>query len=218
MDILNLFKDSQPKFETTLPFSKKKVLFTAFKVKDAKKISLILNEDNKKLSLLALYECIKDNCDLKNVQDLCLADAEYLFLQIRSKSVDELINVIVNQEKTQIGISNIENKNAIQSLNIAVGESITITLATPSLSDLLKQDSFSDEVYSKSCIKSIIISGQVFYLDKFVNEKCKEIIDNLPLFTMKQINEFVKNEPRLWFKVEKENNGSEVSGFLSFFI
>jgi hypothetical protein len=218
MDILNLFKDSQPKFETTLPFSKKKVLFTAFKVKDAKKISLILNEDNKKLSLLALYECIKDNCDLKNVQDLCLADAEYLFLQIRSKSVDELINVIVNQEKTQIGISNIENKNAIQSLNIAVGESITITLATPSLSDLLKQDSFSDEVYSKSCIKSIIISGQVFYLDKFVNEKCKEIIDNLPLFTMKQINEFVKNEPRLWFKVEKENSGSEVSGFLSFFI
>jgi hypothetical protein len=218
MDILNLFKDSQPKFETTLPFSKKKVLFTAFKVKDAKKISLILNEDNKKLSLLALYECIKDNCDLKNVQDLCLADAEYLFLQIRSKSVDELINVIINQEKTQIGISNIENKNAIQSLNIPVGESITITLATPSLSDLLKQDSFSDEIYSKSCIKSIIISGQVFYLDKFVNEKCKEIIDNLPLFTMKQINEFVKNEPRLWFKVEKENSESEVSGFLSFFI
>ncbi len=218
MDILNLFKESQPKFETTLPFSKKKVLFTAFKVKDAKKISLILNEDNKKLSLLALYECIKDNCDLKNVQDLCLADAEYLFLQIRSKSVDELINVIVNQEKTQIGISNIENKNAIQSLNIPVGESITITLATPSLSDLLKQDSFSDEIYSKSCIKSIIISGQVFYLDKFVNEKCKEIIDNLPLFTMKQINEFVKNEPRLWFKVEKENSESEVSGFLSFFI
>ena len=218
MDILNLFKDSQPKFETTLPFSKKKVLFTAFKVKDAKKISLILNEDNKKLSLLALYECIKDNCDLKNVQDLCLADAEYLFLQIRSKSVDELINVIVNQEKTQIGISNIENKNAIQSLNIPVGESITITLATPSLSDLLKQDSFSDEIYSKSCIKSIIISGQVFYLDKFVNEKCKEIIDNLPLFTMKQINEFVKNEPRLWFKVQKENSESEVSGFLSFFI
>jgi hypothetical protein len=218
MDILNLFKDSQPKFETTLPFSKKKVLFTAFKVKDAKKISLILNEDNKKLSLLALYECIKDNCDLKNVQDLCLADAEYLFLQIRSKSVDELINVIVNQEKTQIGISNIENKNTIQSLNIPVGESITITLATPSLSDLLKQDSFSDEIYSKSCIKSIIISGQVFYLDKFVNEKCKEIIDNLPLFTMKQINEFVKNEPRLWFKVQKENSESEVSGFLSFFI
>jgi hypothetical protein len=218
MDILNLFKDSQPKFETTLPFSKKKVLFTAFKVKDAKKISLILNEDNKKLSLLALYECIKDNCDLKNVQDLCLADAEYLFLQIRSKSVDELINVIVNQEKTQIGISNIENKNAIQSLNIPVGESITITLATPSLSDLLKQDSFSDEVYSKSCIKSIIISGQVFYLDKFINEKCKELIDNLPLFTMKQINEFVKNEPRLWFKVQKENSESEVSGFLSFFI
>lgn len=218
MDILNLFKESQPKFETTLPFSKKKVLFTAFKVKDAKKLSLILGEDNKKLSLIALYECIKDNCDLKSVQDLCLADAEYLFLQIRSKSVDELINVIVNEEKHQISILNIENKNGIQSSNIPVGDAITISLATPSLGDLLKQDSFSDEVYSKSCIKSIIISGQVFYLDKFVNDKCKELIDNLPLSTMKQINEFVKNEPRLWFKIQKENTESEVSGFLSFFI
>ena len=197
MDILNLFKESQPKFETTLPFSKKKVLFTAFKVKDAKKLSLILGEDNKKLSLIALYECIKDNCDLKSVQDLCLADAEYLFLQIRSKSVDELINVIVDEEKHQISILNIENKNGIQSANIPVGDAITISLATPSLEDLLKQDSFSDEVYSKSCIKSIIISGQVFYLDKFVNDKCRELIDNLPMSTMKQINEFVKNEPVL---------------------
>jgi hypothetical protein len=218
MDIINLFKESQPKFETTLPFSKKKVLFTAFKVKDAKKISLILNEDNKKLSLIALYECIKDNCDLKTVKDLCLADAEYLFLQIRSKSVDELINVIVNEEKHQIGICNIESKNSIQSLNIPVGESITISLGTPSFGDLLKQDSFSDEVYSKSCIKNIIISGQVFYLDKFVNDKCKEIIENLPMSTMKKINEFVKNEPKLWFKIQKENSESEVSGFLSFFI
>ena len=149
---------------------------------------------------------------------MCLADAEYLFLQIRSKSVDELINVIVNEEKHQISILNIENKNGIQSSNIPVGDAITISLATPSLGDLLKQDSFSDEVYSKSCIKSIIISGQVFYLDKFVNDKCKELIDNLPMSTMKQINEFVKNEPRLWFKIQKENTESEVSGFLSFFI
>lgn len=218
MDILNLFKESQPKFETTLPFSKKKVLFTAFKVKDAKKISLILNEDNKKLSLISLYECIKDNCNLNNVQELCLADAEYLFLQIRSKSVDELINVIVNQEKHQINIGDIENKNQIQSTLIPVGDSITITLESPSLGDLLRQDSFSEEIYSKSCIKTITIAGQVFHLDKFMNEKCKEIIDNLPLFTMKQINEFVKNEPRLWFKINKENVESEVSGFLSFFI
>ena len=50
MDILNLFNESQPKFETTLPFSKKQVLFTAFKVKDAKKIALVLQENNKKLT------------------------------------------------------------------------------------------------------------------------------------------------------------------------
>ena len=218
MDIINLFKESQPKFETILPFSKKKVLFTAFKVKDAKKLSLILSEENKKLSLIALYECVKDNCDLKNIHELCLADAEYLFLQIRSKSVDELINVIVNGEKNQININDIETKNNIQSVNIPIGDSVTIVLETPLLGELIKQDSFSDESYSKTCIKSIIIGGQVFHLDKFINEKCKEIIDNLPLSTVKQINNFVKTEPRLWFSIKKENTESEVSGFLSFFI
>ena len=47
-------------------FSKKQVLFTAFKVKDAKKIALVLQENNKKLSLISLYECIKENSNLKN--------------------------------------------------------------------------------------------------------------------------------------------------------
>ena len=116
MDILNLFNESQPKFETTLPFSKKQVLFTAFKVKDAKKIALVLQENNKKLSLISLYECIKENCNLKNIDDLCLADAEYLFLQIRSKSVDELLNVLVNGSKYQIQINNIITKNNIHFL------------------------------------------------------------------------------------------------------
>ena len=51
MDILELFKNEQPKFETELPFSKEKVLFTAFKVKDAKKLSLILQEENKKTKI-----------------------------------------------------------------------------------------------------------------------------------------------------------------------
>ena len=218
MDILNLFKDAQPKFETTLPFSKKQVLFTAFKVKDAKKIALVLQENNKKLSLISLYECIKENSNLKNIDDLCLADAEYLFLQIRSKSVDELLNVLVNGSKYQIQINNIITKNILQNKTIVIGSSIVLNLESPVLADLLKQDIFDDQTYAKACIKSINISGQVFYLDKFLTKECQEIIDNMPISTIKDLNKFVETEPRLYFAIKDETNESEVNGFLSFFI
>lgn len=218
MDILNLFKEAQPKFETTLPFSKKQVLFTAFKVKDAKKIALVLQENNKKLSLISLYECIKENSNLKNIDDLCLADAEYLFLQIRSKSVDELLNVLVNGSKYQIQINNIVTNNDIQIKTILIGSSIVLNLESPTLSDLLKQDIFDDTTYAKACIKSININGQVFYLNKFLNKECQEIIDNLPIPTIKELNKFVESEPRLYFAIKDEINESEVNGFLSFFI
>jgi len=218
MDILNLFKEAQPKFETTLPFSKKQVLFTAFKVKDAKKIALVLQENNKKLSLISLYECIKENSNLKNIDDLCLADAEYLFLQIRSKSVDELLNVLVSGSKYQIQINNIVTNNDIQIKTILIGSSIVLNLESPTLSDLLKQDIFDDTTYAKACIKSININGQVFYLNKFLNKECQEIIDNLPIPTIKELNKFVESEPRLYFAIKDEINESEVNGFLSFFI
>lgn len=217
MDFLNLFKNEQPKFETVLPFSQKKVLFSAFKVKDAKKISLILQENNKKLSLISMYECLKDNSDIKNIEDLCLADAEYLFLQIRSKSVDELLNVLVNGNKIKIQINDILSKNKIQTKTISLGKSITINLETPTVHRLLKQNEFNEESYAKSCIKSISISGQTFYLDKYVNDQCQEIIDNLPITIVKELNSFIAEEPKLYFKVNVENSESEVSGLLSFF-
>ena len=88
----------------------------------------------------------------------------------------------------------------------------------PVLADLLKQDTFDDQTYAKACIKSINISGQVFYLDKFLTKECQEIIDNMPISTIKDLNKFVETEPRLYFAIKDETNESEVNGFLSFFI
>ena len=49
MELLNSIDELLPKYETILPFSKQTVEFTPFRVKDAKNISIILQEDNKKI-------------------------------------------------------------------------------------------------------------------------------------------------------------------------
>jgi WD40 repeat protein len=218
IEILNLFKESQPKFETTLPFSKQKVLFTAFKVKDSKKITLVLQEENKKLALISLYECIKENSNLKNIENICLADAEFLFLQMRSKSVDEHINVTIQGNKSKINIFDIQSKNDIQIKSINSGTNIILNLKTPTLNDLMKYEIFDDSVYAKACIKSFSINGQIYDLNKFITKDLNELIDNIPLKISKEINQFILNEPKLVFIKQDEESGSEVTGFLSFFI
>lgn len=212
-ELLKNFKETEPKYETILPYSNKKALFTPFKVKDAKKIALILQENDKKLGLLAMYEILKNNSTNINVEELCLADAEHLFLQIRSKSVEELLNVIVNGKKYKIQISEISSLNSIQDVTVELNEKVFLHLQTPTLKQLIKKETFTPEVYSKSCIKSISINGQIFYVDKFLNKEAEEFINNLPLLVIEKIKGFVEKEPKLFFKLEE----GEVSGLLSFF-
>ena len=217
MDIVKLFNENQPKYEKELPFSKEKVLFTAFKVKDAKKITMVIQEQNKKLSLIALYECLSNNTNA-NVLNLSLADAEYLFLQIRAKSMDEYINVNVADKKVKIKIDDLKIFNKIQDHHVNLGNSIILNLKTPKLKHLLSLDQFTEETYAKACIESVAIQGQIYYVEKFVPKEFEQIVDNLPLTVSKEINEFVKNEPALKFEIKTEDSESEVSGFLSFFI
>lgn len=218
MEFIKLFNENQPKFETTLPFSKENILFNSFKVKDSKKLTIVLQEQNKKLALVALYECISSNSDNKNISNMCLADCEYLFLKIRSKSVDEFINVTANGIKTQINIDEIKFKNSLQKKTISIGNNVSITLTTPTIKKLISLSSFDDESYAKACIESIIINGQVYHTDKFVPKEFMEMVENLPLSASKQINEFVLNEPKLYFTINTDKEESEVSGLLSFFI
>lgn len=218
MDLLKLFNESQPKFETELPFSKEKVVFNAFKVKDSKKITIVLQEQNKKTALLALFECLSSNSQSKKLLDLCLTDAEYLFLQMRAKSVDEYINVTANGNKVKININEIQIKNQLQTKVVKLGNDISITLTTPNLKKLLSLESFNKETYAKACIENIIIKGQVYNVEKFVPKEFTDLIDNMPLSVSKEINNFVEFEPKLVFNVKTDENESEVSGLLSFFI
>ena len=106
----------------------------------------------------------------------------------------------------------------LQKENILVGSNLSLSLETPKLKDLIINDKFDDETYFKACIKSISINGQIYYVDKFVPEELSKVIENLPLTTSTEINNFIKKEPKLSYKVATENEESEVTGFLSFFI
>jgi hypothetical protein len=216
LDELNVYF---PKYEVVLPVSKLKVLFTPFKVKDAKNLSIILQENNKKLALIALYEIIKNNTNNIDINELCIADAEYLFLHIRSKSVDEHISVIFEKNKYELNISDIVCVNSLNKKIVNINNNILIELESPIFSDLLKLNSFETNDFYKVCIKKIIVQKEIYDFNKFVPDEIKEIINNLPISVLKEFDNFLSNQPRLTTTIKLlDGSEKEVNGLLDFFI
>jgi hypothetical protein len=217
-DLLSCLNEMLPIYETTLPFSKQKVFFKPFKVKDAKAIGIILQEDDKKLALKAMVELIKNNSPECDVLNLCLADAEFLFLQIRSKSVDEVLHLVKNNEKIQINISEIKHRNCVKTEKIDIGNNISIFLKTPIIKDLLKLDKLDKEELFKSAIEKIIVKNEIYNFNKFITDEIKTALDNLPLSVVPKIDKFLKEQPELYVNLKFNSSETEVSGLLNFFI
>jgi len=212
--ILNLL----PEYECLLPFSNKNVVFTPFKVKDAKNIAILLEEKNKNSIKNIFVQILKNNVKNIDVMDLCLADAEYLFLQIRSKSVDEQLNVKVNDIPQKINISSIKGRNSLIDEEIKIFDNVSLRLKTPLLKDLLNTDLDDDNAIILKSIKSITIKNQIYDISKYLSSEAKEVLDNMSLKTLNLIKSHLSKQPELYALIEHEGKEREVSGFLTFFI
>jgi hypothetical protein len=217
MSIIEHLNSSIPEYETTLPISKQTVSFSPFRVKDAKAITTILQEDNKKLALKNMVELLKSYTKESDIEELCLADAEYLFLQVRSKSVDEILNLIYNGKKVQVNINEIKARNEFCEEEIKVGNDITLVLTTPKLKSILRLNSLDKEELIKSCIQKVIVKNEIYKVNKFVTEEIKQVIENLPLSVLPKIEAFLKKQPELYLSLQLEEDQKEVSGILNFF-
>ena len=215
MGLLDELKSFLPIYTTILPFSKKQTSFTPFKVKDAKNISIVLQEENKLLSLKALYEILKNSTKDLNIDDLCLADAEYLFLMIRSKSIEEKINLLVNGNPVQVNIFDIKTKNEIVSKEITIAPEFSVFIETPTIKDLLQLRELNKKEILLTSIKRITAKKEIYDVQKYVNQEVKDFLDNLPLWVLGEIEK--TSYPELYVNVKDKEKESEVSGILTFF-
>lgn len=217
MTVLKMIRESFPKYKCVLPICKKEVYFTPFKIKDAKNIAIILQEQNKHLAFSTMIDIIKENTENLNVMELTGLDAEYLFLQIRSKSVDENLNLIFNNQKVQLNINDITFSGQIQEKTISVGSDIVLSLKTPKVKQLLKLKSFDKNELMKASIQSVSIKNEVYECNKFLTDELKEILENLPLKVGNKFEEFLNSEPQLCALIDINNEKKKVTGILNFF-
>ena len=96
MNVSDLLKSTVPKYNETIPSSGKQIWFRPFFVKE-EKILLIAQETAKEIEILHAIKSVIENCfdGIEDASILPIFDLEYLFLKLRSKSVQEVVTPIL---------------------------------------------------------------------------------------------------------------------------
>ena len=230
-----------PTYELELPSSGKKIKYRPFLVKEEKLLVLALeSEDTKEISTAikaVLKNCIQTR-GIK-VEKLATFDIEYLFLNIRGKSVGEEVEVIVTcpddgetQVPTTINLDDIQvNKNDNHSKDIKLDDEYTLRMRYPSLSEFIKTNFNSTEDISvddtfeliSSCIEQVFSEEESWASSDCTKKELTSFVEQLNTKQFKDVENFFDTMPKLSHVVKVINPNTNVEneivleGLQSFF-
>ena len=229
-----------PTFELNLPSNGKKIKYRPFLVKEEKILILAIESNSIKDISRAIKDVLK-NCILtKNVKidELPTFDIEYLFLNIRSRSIGESIELIVTcpddgetKVQTKIYIDEIEvKKDENHSLDIKLDSTYTMRLKYPSLDQFIDDNFNFDDVtkdnsfdFIASCIDIVFSDEEAWEAKDCTKKELIDFVERLDSNQFKQIETFFDTMPKLSHQIEVENPKTKVKstvmleGLASFF-
>jgi hypothetical protein len=234
-------KIATPTYELELPSTEQKIKYRPFLVKEEKLLVLALESEDTKQITTAIKTVIKSCIETKNikVESLPTFDIEYLFLNIRGKSVGEEIEVNIicpDDEETVVPIKiNVDDiqvqKNPEHNNKIKLDDSIMMEMKYPSLEQFIKSnfdlsaDSTMDQSFELigSCIDKIYTEDEVWVAADVTKKELMEFLDQMNTSQFKQIEKFFETMPKLSHKIKVKNPKTEVEsevvleGLSSFF-
>ena len=237
-------KINTPTYELTLPSNRKKVKYRPFLVREEKILVLALESEDQKQITDAIIQIIGDCLITKNVDvtKLPTFDIEYLFLNVRSKSVGESVEVNItcpDDGKTKVETSiNIDDIKVVKSkdhkLIVKLDEKYSMKLKYPSLDQFI-ENNFDFEMAEpnesvsaamsmlSSCIDMIYDEEESWDASESTKEELDEFIDQLNTKQFQQVEEFFRTMPKLSHKLKVTNPQTGVEsevvleGLASFF-
>ena len=234
-------KISTPTYELELPSTGQTIKYRPFLVKEEKLLVLALESEDTKQITTAIKTVIKNCIETKSikVESLPTFDIEYLFLNIRGKSVGEEIEVNIicpDDEETTVPISiNVDDihvqKNPEHNNKIKLDESIMMEMKYPSLEQFIKSNfdisssSTVDQSFEliASCINKIFTEDEVWVAEDVTKKELIEFLDQMNTSQFKQIEKFFETMPKLSHTIKIINPKTKVEsdvvleGLSSFF-
>ena len=234
-------KIATPTYELELPSTGATIKYRPFVVKEEKVLVFALeSEDNKQIT--NAIKAVHKSCILSKgikVEDLPTFDIEYLFLNIRGKSVGEDLDVNIicpDDNKTQvpvtIALDEIEvQKDENHTNKIKVDDSIMMEMKYPSLDQFIKNNfDFNDKNAMDqsfdliaTCIDKIYTEEEVWAAADCTKKEMKDFLEQMNSNQFKEIEKFFETMPKLSHSITVTNPKTKVKsegvleGVASFF-
>tara|TARA_B100000131_G_scaffold160544_1_gene155417 strand:- start:1931 stop:2650 length:720 start_codon:yes stop_codon:yes gene_type:complete len=234
-------KIATPTYELELPSTEQTVKYRPFLVKEEKLLVLALETEDTKQITTAIKTVLK-SCVLTKgikVEQLPTFDIEYLFLNIRGKSVGEELEVKVicpDDEKTEVPITiDLDEvkvqKNEDHKKQLKLDDNLMMEMRYPSLDQFIKNNfDFKNENQMEqsfdligSCIDKIYSEDEVWATADCTKKEVKEFLESMNSSQFKDIEKFFETMPKLSHTIKVKNPKTKVEnevvleGLASFF-
>lgn len=206
---------STPVYTLTIPSTKQEVKYRPFLVKEEKALMVAQQSENQTVMLDTLKEVLK-NCIKTpvNIDEFAMFDFEYIFSQIRAKSVGENVELIVrcdvcpdDEEKARVKLTFDLTKLEVEfpeghSKKIPLFGDVGIVMKYPSLNMVDKLQGLTADAKTVfdviiSCVDYIYDSEEVHYAKDTSKEELMEFFENLTQDQFKKVQEFFETMPKL---------------------
>lgn len=230
-----------PRYELELPSTEEKITYRPFLVKEEKVLVIALESEDTKQITTAIKTVIQSCIITKGikVEKLPTFDIEYLFLNIRGKSVGEEIEVNIicpDDKETQVPVTidldDIQiQRNDNHSNQIKIDPKIMMEMKYPSLDQFIQNNfDFSDKnamdqsfELIASCIDKIYTEEEVWASADCTKKEIKEFVESMNSTQFKDIEKFFETMPKLSHSITVTNPNTKVEsvvvleGLSSFF-
>ena len=234
-------KIATPTYELELPSTGKTVQYRSFLVKEEKLLVIALESEDTKQITTAIKAVIKACIKTRGVKVEALPtfDIEYLFLNIRGKSVGEDLDVNIicpddkeTEVKVNINLDDIQcKKNPDHTNKIKLDDNLMMEMKYPSLDEFIKSNFDLEEKNQidqsfdliASCIDKIYSEEEVWASEDCTKKEMSEFLESMNSTQFKEIETFFETMPKLSHTIEvvnpntKKKNEVVLEGLASFF-
>jgi len=230
---MTLPKLQTPTYELILPSTGEKIKFRPFLVKEYKILLTTLDSENEEINRVVTE--LVDACTFNKLKIDTLAnfDIEYIFLNIRAKSIGEITNLLLNcnscdnQISCDLNLTKAEvEKTPDHTAKINLTDKIIIEMRYPRFDEMIDiyQNFKSDRIVEllSTCIKAVYTEDMVY--DDYTKEELLEFVNSFSKDQFEMIENFFLTMPKLVQHIEQNcnkcgaHNEIKLEGLQNFFV
>jgi hypothetical protein len=227
---MSLPKLNQPLFQLEIPSTKQKISYRPFTVKE-EKILLIAQESKDTDQIILAIKQILNNCiqDQINVDNLAIFDLEYILINIRAKSVNNMFTFKIKDPDTEeqieleVDIADIEVQvPEDHTKKIQLDENTVLVMKYPSTGQLKQIMNIStnnenpEEIFNlmASCFDTLGIGEEIYKFVDYSKKEIEEFAESMSGKNIQDVKKFFETMPSMHYEKKYKNSKGDVKTFV----